>query len=135
MIAMNCRTTTRLAFGLMLLAASALPGCGGDTAAPTPAPADQARKTLDSVLNSWIEGKTVEAMKAANPSIVIEDPKWKKGATLKKFEVKGDGKPSGAERVFTVILTLADASGKETTEQVDYRVGTSPIFTVFRAMF
>lgn len=131
MIAINRRAAARLALGL--LAAPALAGCGGG--APTAAPADQARKTLDSALGSWAEGRTVEAVKDARPSILVEDPKWKQGVALKKFEVQGEGKPSGSERVFSVTLTLADDSGKETTEQVDYRVGTSPILTVFRAMF
>ena len=126
------RNALRLAIGLF--AASALAGCG-DTSTPTAANTDQARKTLDSALTAWTQGQTVEAVKGASPSILVEDPKWKKGATLKKFEVKGDGKPSGAERVFAVKLTLADSAGKETTEDVDYRVGTSPILTVFRAMF
>lgn len=134
MKSINRRLAARLACGLVLFAAPFLTGCG-ETSAPTAAPADQARKTLDSALGSWVEGKTVDAMKAANPSILVEDPKWKKGVALKKFEVKGEGKPSGAERVFTVTLTLADPTGKESTEQVDYRVGTAPILTVFRAMF
>lgn len=132
MNAVNRRAAARLALGFFT--ASALAGCGGGP--PTPAPADQARKTLDSALDSWAAGKTIEAVKAASPSILVEDPKWKQGVALKKFEVReGDGKPSGAERVFSVTLTLADAAGKETTEQVDYRVGTSPILTVFRALF
>lgn len=126
------RTTPILVAGL--LAATVLSGCG-DSAVPQAADGDQARKTLDTALAAWTKGQTVEAVKAASPSILVEDPKWKKGATLKKYEVKGDGKPSGAERVFSVKLTLADAQGKEKTEDVDYRVGTSPILTVFRAMF
>src|SRR5438105_2264724 len=93
MIAINRRAAARFALGMMLIVAPALAGCG-DTAAPTAAPADQARKTLDSALGSWVEGKTVEAVKAASPSILVEDPKWKKGVALKKFEVKGEGKPS-----------------------------------------
>jgi hypothetical protein len=130
----NNRRAARLTLRLILLVAPALAGCEG-TSAPTAAPADQARQTLDSALGLWVEGKTVEAVKAASPSILVEDPAWKKGMALKKYEVRGDGKASGAERVFSVSLTLADASGKEKKEQVDYRVGTNPILTVFRAIF
>lgn len=131
MIAISRRAAGRLAMGAL---AALLAGCG-DTAAPTAADTNQARKTLDSALTAWTKGQTVDAVKAASPSILVEDPKWKNGATLKSYEVKGDGRPSGAERVFSVKLVLADASGKETTENVDYRVGTDPILTVFRAMF
>ena len=132
MIAIPRRVALRLVMGL--IAVPVLAGCGGN-AAPVAADGDQARKTLDSALTSWAQGQTVEAMKAASPSILVEDPKWKAGATLKKYEVKGDGRPSGAERVFSVKLTLSDAQGKEKVENVDYRVGTNPILTVFRAMF
>lgn len=130
-IAMHRRAAARLAVGVL---AALLAGCGG-TAAPTAADADAARKTLDAALTAWTQGKSVEAVKGETPSILVEDPKWKQGATLKKYEVTGDGKPSGAERVFSVKLTLADAGGKEKVEEVDYRVGTDPILTVFRAMF
>ena len=74
-------------------------------------------------------------MKKASPPILVSDPKWSKGVALKKFEVKGDGKPAGAERVFNVTLWLADDKGKETAETVDYKVGTNPVLTVFRALF
>jgi hypothetical protein len=56
-------------------------------------------------------------------------------AILSKFEVAGRGKPSGAERAFTVTLWLVDSKGKDAREQVVYKVGTDPILTVFRSLF
>ena len=47
----------------------------------------------------------------------------------------GRSAASGAEREFTVTLWLADPRGKERKTEVAYKVGTDPIFTVFRAMF
>jgi hypothetical protein len=120
-----------LAFFIGLLGGS---GCDS-TAPPSTADQDQARKTLDLALSGWQKGETVDGMKKASPSIVVGDPKWSKGAKLTKFEVKGDGKPAGAERVFAVTLWLADSDGKESSESVEYKVGTSPILTVFRAIF
>ena len=99
---------------------------------------DQAGVKATVALNSQVCDvfpKAVEEMKKASPSIVVSDPKWLRGAVLKKFELGGTSKPSGAEREFTVTLWLADEAGKEAREQVVYKVGTSPIFTVFRAMF
>jgi hypothetical protein len=113
---------------------AALSGCG-TTPAPAPADEDQARKTLDQALTGWQKGETVDGMKKASPSILVSDPKWSQGVALKKFEVKGGGKPAGAERVFAVTLWLTDSKGKEATESVDYKVGTSPILTVFRSLF
>jgi hypothetical protein len=111
--------------------------CSGCGSTPAPAPADegQAKRTLDQALSAWQKGESVEAIKKASPPIVIKDPKWQRGDSLKKFEVDGAGKPSGAEREFKVTLWFADSEGKEVREEVVYRVGTQPILTVFRAMF
>jgi hypothetical protein len=121
--------TALAAIGLLVCS-----GCG-DTPAPAPADEGQAKRTLDQALSAWQKGDSVEAIKKASPSIVIKDPKWQRGDFLKKFEVEGSGKPSGAEREFKVTLWLADSEGKEVREEVVYRVGTQPILTVFRAMF
>jgi hypothetical protein len=128
------RPPMRRSFVAALLAAAALCGCGG-TPAPESASQDQARQTLDQALTGWQKGETVEGMKKASPSILVADPKWERGVALKKFEVTGEGKPAGAERVFPVTLWLTDPAGKEVTENVDYKVGTNPILTVFRAIF
>ena len=109
-------------------------GCG-ETSAPTAADSALAKQTLERALGSWSEGKSVGDAKGASPSIIVSDPRWSGGVRLKKFELKSDGKPSGAERVFTVTLWTVDGKGKEASETVDYRVGTTPVFTVFRAMF
>lgn len=124
------RAARRLAVALALVA---LAGCGSDV--PVASAEDKARETLDLALTSWQKGMTVEQVKNASPSIVISDPKWSRGDALKKYEVAGPGKPSGSEREFTVDLWLSDAQGKETREQVVFRVGTNPILTVFRALF
>lgn len=112
----------------------ALAGCG-ETAAPTAADPGRARQTLDLTLDAWRDGRTVDAVKTASPSVVVSDPRWERGDVLKRYEVKGDGAPSGAERVFTVVLWVADSKNKEVAEQVRYRVGTDPVRTVFRAVF
>jgi hypothetical protein len=129
------RITRRLALA-SAIGLAALSGCGNDTT-PVPTPADQgeARKTLDQALSAWQKGVTVEGMKKESPSILVADPRWEKGVALKKFEVRGDGKPSGAEQVFAVTLWLSDSGGAETKEPVEFRVGTKPILTVFRALF
>jgi hypothetical protein len=134
---MRTQSTSVPAFrsrGVAFLALIALSGCG-QNAAPVVADQGRAREILDTTLASWKKGDTVEALKKASPSVLVEDPKWKRGDKLSRFEVEGDGKPSGAERAFTVTLWLADASGKEVREQVVYKVGTDPIVTVFRSMF
>jgi hypothetical protein len=117
-----------------LLALIAVAGCEG-TAAPVVADEEKARKTLETAMTAWQQGETVDGMKKASPSIVVADPKWERGDKLSKFEVSGGGKPSGAERAFTVTLWLVDSKGKDAREQVVYKVGTDPILTVFRSLF
>ncbi|MFO0890892.1 MAG: hypothetical protein U0790_17335 [Isosphaeraceae bacterium] len=121
----------RIAATVGLMAAA---GCG-QTPAPAPADETQARQTLEKVLAAWQHGQTVEAMKQASPPILVSDPSWQKGESLRKYEVAGPGKPSGAEREFTVMLWLADPRGKERKAEVAYKVGTDPILTVFRSLF
>ena len=120
--------------GAVCLLTLALAGCGGK-AAPVASPEDEARQTLDRALQGWQKGDTVAAMKEGKPSILVADPSWEKGAALSKFEVQGPGKPSGAERTFSVKLWVADAGGKESEQVVDYKVGTQPILTAFRSLF
>lgn len=119
---------------LFLALCAGTTGCDGPIAPPTASAEDAARKTLDRALEAWIQGKTVDAVKNANPSIVVADDQWKEGAQLTKYEVLGSGQPSGAERVYQVKLWLS-RSGKEINETVAYRVGTQPILTVFRSLF
>jgi hypothetical protein len=125
---------TRKSFVIAVLFGASLAGCGG-TAAPTAAPEGEARAVLDQALGAWKEGKSPAALKEGSPSIVVGDPAWEKGAKLTRFEVEGPGKAAGAEQVYTVRLWVADAQGKESEQEVAYKVGTSPIRTVFRSLF
>jgi hypothetical protein len=118
-----------LVLGLLVVA-----GCNSN-AAPAVADQDEARQTLEQALTAWQKGETVQAMKNASPSITVSDPVWARGDALKKFEIEGPGKLSGAERAFSVTLWVADGKGKEKPQQVVFKVGTQPIYTVFRSMF
>jgi hypothetical protein len=130
----QCRTLGLRPFALALLLAAA-GGCGGEGSVPVAADEDAARKVLDEALSAWQKGETLAAMKQATPSITVVDPSWESGEALKKFEVVSDGKPSGSERAFTVKLWLEKSKSKDGSQQVVYKVGTSPIATVFRSMF
>ena len=109
-------------------------GCSA-SGVPVAADEEKARQLLVSTLDAWKGGDSVDKLKAASPSVIVEDLKWKRGDQLAKYEIAGDGKPSGSERAFTVKLFLKDAKGKESREEVVYKVGTDPISTVFRSLF
>jgi hypothetical protein len=110
--------------------------CGCDkTSAPAPADEGAAKETLTKALDAWQRGEKPEALKSASPSIVVSDNRWESGNRLTKYELDGDGKPSGAQQAFKVKLWLTDAKGKEVKDIAEYQVGTKPILTVIRPVF
>ncbi|WP_152051034.1 hypothetical protein [Tautonia marina] len=124
------RAAIAVGIGLLLTCWS---GCGSGP--PVAASEDQAREVLNAALEGWQGGASIEDLKESSPSIVVSDPKWSGGTRLSRFEVEGEGKPAGAERLFTVTLWLEGNGGEEVAETVEYKVGTDPIRTVFRAIF
>jgi hypothetical protein len=108
--------------------------CGSTPAAPAP-DQDAAKQTLERALSSWQKGETVDAMAKASPSIKVLEPKWERGDKLTKFELKGPGKPKGGQQAFQVTLSLQNATGKQTNEMAEYRVGTDRFETVTRLEF
>jgi hypothetical protein len=109
-------------------------GCDS-TSIPTPPSADAAKRTLDSALSAWKQGETIEKVKSGSPPIEVTDPVWMNGAKLAKYEVQGEGRPSGAQLAYRVKLWLTDASGETSERTVTYEVGTQPILTVVRPIF
>src|SRR5262245_48218261 len=107
---MNANVDTRRAVRRLTLAAWGLVLLAGCEQSPAPATADRdaAQQTLDRALGAWIKGDTVEGLKAASPSLVVGEPKWRRGDKLSKYEVQGSSKPSGAQREFRVKLWLTD---------------------------
>lgn len=115
-------------FLLLLLLVSA--GCGSSHALHPVAP-ETARKSLETVLNGWKEGKTPDAWRGQKPEIVVQDVDWSMGKKLVGYEILGEGKAVDANLHCEVKLELAE--GTETTSKtVQYLVGTSPVITVFR---
>lgn len=125
----------RLSIFLLLIPGTALlAGCESRNPVFEVRP-DQARTTLIAALDGWKVGRTIEDMKAENPSIVVQDVDWMGGQSLEDYELLGDGKPMGANLSIEVRLKLKDPAGKVTEKNVWYLVGTDPVLTVFRDMF
>lgn len=121
---------------LCVLAATCVaPGCSEGPARASDVDAPRAREALKTALESWKKGESPATLKAASPTIVVQDLDWEAGAALADFEVKGEGKADTANLRIPVALTLRDAKGKESRKSVTYVVGTSPTITVFREIF
>ena len=120
-----------VAVAVALLAALAIAGCSGGERAPAVNPS-LAREALHTALDGWKDGKTPDALKAASPSIVVQDFDWMAGFRLVGYEVTGDGKDDDANLRIPVTLTMRSPQGKEVRKNVSYVVGTAPTLTVFR---
>lgn len=126
------RKLMTLAF--VVCAAALTTGCGSGPRRAGPVDADLARECLYRVLESWKNGGPPDGLRAASPSITIQDMDWKTGYALVTYEILGDDKEDAANLHCPVRLTLRDPQGREVKKQVTYVVGTDPVITVFREM-
>ena len=114
-----------------LAVAGAVAGCSGGPRAAPVAP-DRAREALRTALDRWKQGDPPEALKGADPPIVVQDFDWMAGRRLVAYRVLGDGEDDDANLRIPVALTIAKADGGEARSDVTYVVGTDPVLTVFR---
>jgi hypothetical protein len=107
-------------------------GCGRRIA---PADAPVARQSLATALESWKAGDQPSKIREGSPSITMVDSAWNSGQKLESFEVVGPDVESGVNLTCPVKLVLKDTAGKQSTVQVKYVVGTSPVITIGRSRF
>ena len=110
-------------------------GCGPRHPTADPVNAETARQTLQSVLESWQRGESLESWQQREPKVVVQDMDWSGGAKLKEFEILGAGEPRDANLYCQVKLVLEGAGRGVQPRTVTYVVGTDPVLTVFRDMF
>jgi hypothetical protein len=111
-----------------------LAGCSSEG---RPAPAVnpvKAREVVNTVLDGWKKGDSIESLKSASPSITVQDFDWMGGSRLMAYEVVGEGKSDDANLRVPVKLTLKTPEGKEVTKSVSYVVGTGNALTMFREL-
>ena len=90
---------------------------------------EQARTACATVLEAWKAGKPPETL---TPGITASDYAWTSGKQLLDFEFLPGEANDGTNLHIPVKLTLAGPSGKESTSNATYVVGTSPVITVIR---
>ncbi len=102
-------------------------GCGNGTA-PTPS-GEAARAPLEGALKTWRDGGKPGELPGTQPQVVVHDTPWSLGERLGSYEVLREDAGTGAEKQFTVRLSLTKPNR---TEEVRYHVlGVSPVM-VFR---
>lgn len=103
-------------------------GCGY-SARDLPLDESKAREACTTFLKAWQEGKKVEELK---PGIIGRDYAWDEGSRLVSFEILPEEASDGTNLRISARLTLQDGNGRESSSDVVYVVGTSPVVTVFR---
>ncbi len=124
--ALASRTLTTIVF---LLAGS---GCKSSSEANRVDPT-LARSALESVLDSWKRGESIDPWQMNDSQVVVQDLDWKAGFKLASFEILDQGDAVDANLFCRVRLSLEDPSSKRFDRMVTYVIGTNPVCTVFRS--
>ncbi len=93
-----------------------------------------ARTTLETVLESWRRGESIDSWQTKDSHIVVQDLDWKAGVKLASFEILDQGEALDANLFCRVKLSLEDPRSQRYARDVTYVVGTSPVCTVFRSL-
>src|SRR5687768_7004218 len=99
------------ACGLLL---AVLAGCGGGSV-PEQASPDAARTALQTALDAWQKGESIDALAERTPRVYFNDPKCRAGAQLLGYKLE-DGHAFHGQSVrleVTLTLKLPDGTTKE----------------------
>lgn len=122
------RTAGTLCVAGLLLTAS---GCGAG-GAPQPADSAQALAALRAALESWKAGEKPEALATQSPPIHVKDMDWEGGFRLVDFRADAEGKLSGYDMNYPVVLELKNPKGLSVKKNAVYTVTTRPALLVSR---
>ena len=98
---------------------------------PPVANSERAREGLQSALDAWQKGETVESLQAQVPAIHVNDPDWRNSKKLVKYQI-GTGQYHGNSWRCEVLLTVGDNTGNAAPRQVNYIIDTEPALVVVR---
>ena len=98
-----------------------LAGCSGDNLPPATDPS-KGREVLKHVLESWVQGKKMEDLKAESPPVTAYDPDWEAGHKLTKYEINPTDKRAGVDLLVSVKLYLDRKDGKPQEKTVNFSV-------------
>jgi hypothetical protein len=113
----------RLFVAALLLAA----GCGKPL--PPAADAQRARAALETALQAWQKGEPPEALQRADPAIHVNDPAWRSGQRLVKYQIESE-QANGLSWRCEVLLTLRKGNGAAREQRALYCIDTDPALVV-----
>jgi hypothetical protein len=116
--------------GVILAGLLCLAGCRGS--APAPASPDTARQALEQALSAWTQGSPVGDLEKQDPPIYFNEPEWRAGKRLMRYQLKGDLQPFGRQLKGTVLLSFKDGQGKAEEREVRYQIDTHDVVVITR---
>jgi len=106
-----------------------LAGCGGSL--PPMANPERATAALQAALDAWQRGETEQSLQARAPAIHVNEPDWRSGRKLVKFEL-GNGEPHAQSWRCEVTLILLDEGIESAPVSARYMIDTDPALVVVR---
>jgi hypothetical protein len=100
--------------------------------APEPANPDTARQALTEALKTWVQGGSAGDLEKRTPPIYFNDPQWKAGKRLKRYQIKGNLEEFGRQLRCTVSLALEDEEGKTEERDAPYQIDTHEVIVIVR---
>ena len=94
--------------------------------------AGKAKELLQTSLDAWRSGASLDDRRKASPPIYITEDLWRNGAKLSEYKLVGESEVLGSNIRFKVDLKCTIKSGKAMEKTVRYLVTTQPALTIVR---
>lgn len=104
---------------------SGLAGCDGTGNARHVTEAEVARRSLESALSAWRDGRPCGPIEGS-PAIQVSDARWRDGRRIEAFEIGEEHTDGDGIRQFTVALTFPKSKKAEEARFVVY--GRDPVW-------
>ncbi len=93
---------------------------------------NKAKELVQSMLDEWKAGTSMDGMKLRNPPIYVTEDLWRSSAKLDDYALVGESEVLGSNIRFQVKLKCTNKSGKLIEKSVRYIVTTQPALTMVR---
>lgn len=105
-------------------------GCTPSTAPVSDA--GRAKELLQSALDAWKSGVSIEESRKGNPPVYVTEDFWRNGFKLREYALVGESETLGSNIRFKVDLKCTNKTGKVIDKPVRYLVTTVPAMTIVR---
>lgn len=117
---------------LLYVAAVLLLQCGCGPATAPMSDSTKAKELVQSMLDEWKAGTSMDTMKQRTPPIYLTEDLWRSNTKLEDYALVGESEVQGSNIRFQVKLKCTNKSGKAVEKSVRYLVTTQPALTMVR---